>query len=75
MRLCNNAIDRRFTVGKELAMWRANLEKELGGDISAHQSAMIDLAVKLKLILDSIDCWLLCEKNLANKRKKNLIPW
>ena len=48
MQLCNNAIDRRFTVGKELAKWRANLEKELGGDISTHQSAMIDLAVKVK---------------------------
>ena len=34
----------------------------------------MDLAVKSKLLLDSIDVWLLTQETLVNKRKKTLIP-
>jgi hypothetical protein len=32
------------------------------------------LAVKSKLLLDSIDVWLLTQESLVNKRKRSLIP-
>lgn len=35
---------------------------------------MIDLCVKSKLLLDSIDAWLLTQPTLINKRKKTLLP-
>jgi hypothetical protein len=48
----------------------------LGGDdnISTHQSALVDLTVKSKLLLDSIDAWLLRQPTLINNRKKSLLP-
>jgi hypothetical protein len=54
----NRTIDRRTVTGKALAEWRSNLVRDLGGDPSTQQSALIDLAVKSKLLLDSVDSWL-----------------
>ena len=74
MRLGGHAIDRRYRVGKSLAKWRNDLIADLGGDISTQQSALVDLAVKSKLLLDSIDAWLLVQPSLVNARKKSLLP-
>jgi hypothetical protein len=46
----------------------------LGGDISTQQSALVELSVKSKLLLDSIDTWLLTQPSLINARKKSLLP-
>ena len=51
----NRLVDKRTRTGKALAKWRADLVADLGGDVSTQQSALIDLAVKSKLLLDSID--------------------
>jgi hypothetical protein len=49
---------------------------DLGGDdvLSAQQQALIDIAVRTKLILDSVDAWLLVQPSLINKRKRALLP-
>ena len=67
-------IDRRTVTGKALAKWRNDLIADLGGDISTQQAALVDLAVKSKLILDSIDAWLLTQKSLVNTKRKSLLP-
>ena len=72
--LGNRAIDKRTATGKALAQWRKDLIMDLGGDVSTQQGAIVDLAVKSKLLLDSIDVWLLTQETLVNKRKKTLIP-
>lgn len=74
--LGKRAIDRRTSVGKNLDRWRANLITDLGGkeNISTQQGALIDLAVRTKLILDSIDTWLLVQPSLINMRKRCLLP-
>ncbi len=75
--LGSRAIDRRTRVGKALAEWRSNIERDLGGPdgLSAQQHAILDLVVKTKLLLDSIDAWLLTpERPLINARKRALIP-
>jgi len=74
MDLGNKAIDKRTTLGKALAKWRADLIQDLGGDVSTQQAALVDLAVKSKLLLDSIDTWLLTQPSLVNARKKALLP-
>jgi hypothetical protein len=38
-------LDRRTTLGKQLAAWRADLVRDLGGDVSTQQAAIVDLAV------------------------------
>jgi hypothetical protein len=67
-------IDRRTTLGKQLAAWRADLVRNLGGDVSTQQAAVIDLAVRTRLLLDSIDAWLLTQPSLVNARKRTLLP-
>jgi hypothetical protein len=37
----NRLIDRRTVTGKALAKWRADLIRDLGGDISTQQSALV----------------------------------
>jgi hypothetical protein len=76
IKLGGRAIDGRYHVGRQLHKWRRELIADLGGQdsISTQQSALIDLAVKSKLLLDSIDAWLLTQPSLINKRKKALLP-
>ncbi len=74
--LGKRTIDQRTTLGKALAKWRTDLIEDLGGRdaISTQMEALVDLAVKSKLILDSIDCWLLTQPSLVNARKRSLLP-
>lgn len=74
--LGSRVIDRRTTLGKALAKWRSDLIQDLGGreTISTQREALVDLAVKSKLILDSIDAWLLVQPSLVNARKRSLLP-
>ncbi len=69
-------IDRRTSVGKALDQWRRDLVADLGGGetISTQQAALIELAVRSKLLLDSIDAYLLALPTLVNKRRKALLP-
>lgn len=74
MDLGSKAIDKRTTLGKALAKWRADLIQDLGGDVSTQQAALVDLAVKSKLLLDSIDTCLLTQKSLVKAKKKTILP-
>lgn len=69
-------VDRRTSIGKALTAWRADLVRDLGGDtaISTQQAALVDLAVRTKLLLDSVDAWLLRQTSLVNARKRALYP-
>jgi len=70
----NRLIDRRTVTGRALARWRADLIRDIGGDPSTQELALIDLCVKTKLILDSADAWLLSQGSLIDKRKRSLLP-
>ena len=74
--LGNRAIDKRTTTGRELAKWRNDLIADLGGQdtISTQQAALVELAVRSKLLLDSVDMWLLVQPSLINVRKRALLP-
>src|SRR4029453_4686962 len=72
--LGNRALDKRTVAGRALVEWRDDLIRDLGGDVSTQQDAIISLAIKTKLLLASIDAWLLQQTTLINKRKKSIIP-
>jgi hypothetical protein len=74
--LGTRTIDRRTAVGKALAAWRADLLADLGGlaNVTTQELALVDEAVKTKLILDSVDAWLLSQPTLINKRNRALYP-
>jgi hypothetical protein len=72
--LGSRAIDGGSAVAKQLAAWRADLIRDLGGDPSTQQLAVIQLATRTKLLLDSIDAWLLTQPSLVDAEKKALLP-
>jgi hypothetical protein len=74
--LGRRTVDRRTIVGKALAAWRSELLADLGGieTVSTQELALVEEAVKTKLILDSVDAWLLSQPTLINKRSRSVLP-
>src|SRR5262245_25095470 len=74
--LGERAIDGRTSVGKTLRQSRVDLIEDLGGPhvASTQQLAIVDLAVKTKLLVDSIDAWLFAQPTLVNSRRRTLFP-
>ena len=73
--LGSRSIDRRTGVGRALSEWRRALIDALGGEqVTPQQETIIDLAVRSKLILDSIDAWLLQQPSLIRKKYRVLAP-
>ena len=63
-------------MGKAMAAWRAEVVRDLGGPaaLSAGQLALVDVACRTKLLLDSVDAFLLSQSTVINRRTKSLIP-
>ena len=55
--LGGRVIDRRTSLGNALDQWRSDLLRDLGGseEVSTQKLALVDLAVKTKLMVDSLD--------------------
>lgn len=63
-------------VGEALKAWKAAIIADLGGEaeVSAMELSVIELATKTHLMLSSIDRFLLEQKSLINKSKRQLFP-
>ena len=63
-------------LGRALHEWRAGLVADLGGDaaVSTQQLALVELAVRTKLLVDSVDAYVLGMGSPVNKRKRCLHP-
>ncbi len=74
--LGTRAIDGRSKVGRALMEWRAEIIADLGGPeaVTTAQEQVIELAVRTKLMLDSIDAYVLENGRLVNKKKRCLFP-
>jgi hypothetical protein len=74
--LGSRAIDGRTTTGRALAAWNSEIIRDIGGleSLSAQEIATVDLCVRNKFILDSIDAWIVGQTSLVNARKKSLHP-
>lgn len=61
-------------VGEPLRAWRAELIESLGGEgaVSPQQRAIIELAVRTHLMLESVDSYLLAMPSLVNRQKRQL---
>jgi len=73
--LGSRAIDGRSSVGVALRTSREDLVNDLGGKdaISIQQETLIELAARSKIMLDSIDNWILGQPSLINARKKTVL--
>jgi hypothetical protein len=69
-------LDRRYKLGREIHAWKQDLIADLGGNesISTQKKAILEVAVRAKLMLDSIDSWILQQPSLVNKRARALLP-
>ena len=67
-------MDQRTTVARDLIAWRRDIISDLGGDgnISTAQRSLIEIAVRLKLFVDHIDCYLMEQKRLVTRH--GLVP-
>jgi hypothetical protein len=56
--------------------WRTELIRDLGGPeaISAQQATLIELAVRQRFLVESLDAWLFVQPSLVNARKQSLLP-
>jgi hypothetical protein len=72
--LGNRALDKRTVAGRALVEWREDLIRDLGGDVSTQQDAIISLTIKTKLLLDSIDVWLLEPTNPDHQAQEGNYP-
>lgn len=74
--LGDRAIDGRTSLGRALEEWKAGIVADMGGSasVSRQQEAIIDMAAKTKLLLDSIDGYLFKQATIVNKRKRAVFP-
>jgi hypothetical protein len=66
----------RTALGRELQAWRAALLDDLGGEnqISTQRRALVDMAVRTKLQVDSVDAYLFTLPSLVDKRHRCMWP-
>jgi hypothetical protein len=69
-------IDSLGKTGEVLREWRAAIIGDLGGEdtISAMQRAVVDLATRTYLLLESVDRFLLEQPSLVNKSRRQVYP-
>lgn len=65
---------RKTALGRALHEWRVSLIDDLGGPeaVSTQQLALVDLAVRSKLLVDSVDAYVLRMDCPINKKKRQL---
>jgi hypothetical protein len=70
------AIDRRTAAARALIAWRRELIADLGGEkaITAQQRALVELAARTRLFVESLDAWILEQSSLINGRKRSVHP-
>jgi hypothetical protein len=49
---------------------------DLGGEatVSTQQLAIVELACRTKILVDSVDTWLFAQPSLTNRRNRSLLP-
>jgi hypothetical protein len=69
-------LDQRTAAAKALHAWRNELLSDLGGDAaaSASQKALVDVAVRTRLFVESLDAFLMEQESLVNKKKRAVLP-
>jgi hypothetical protein len=70
-----DAIDGRSALGRALREYRADLIRDLGGQetLSTAQLHLVELAVRDRLLLDTLDA-ALTERPLFNRKRKTVAP-
>ena len=67
---------RSTALGRALHEWRESLISDLGGEdaVSTQQLALVDMAVRTKLLVDSVDAYVLAMPSPVNRQRRCLHP-
>lgn len=70
------SLDGRTVAVKAVNAWKGALLADLGGEsnVSTQRLAIVDAAVRTKLFLDHVDCFLMEQQSLLNRKRKSVIP-
>ena len=71
-----DVLDRRMAAARGLIELREALVADLGGVdvVSTAQCALVELATRTKLYIDSVDSWIMEHGTLVNNRNRSLLP-
>ncbi|MCW5891590.1 MAG: hypothetical protein KIT14_13975 [bacterium] len=72
--LGTDRLDGRSAIAQAARRFKLDLVRDLGGDPSAQQLAIIEVAARTMLLLSSVDDWIMRQPSLVNARKKALLP-
>jgi hypothetical protein len=69
-------LDHRTAAVKDLNAWKSSLLNDLGGaeNVSTQRLAIVDVACRTWLYLNHVDCWLMQQESLINKRARKILP-
>jgi hypothetical protein len=67
-------LDQRTSVAIGVKRFVADVVRDLSGDPSAQQLAVLEVAARTKVMRDAVDDWLLRQPSLLVARKRTLIP-
>ena len=67
---------KRTALGRALREWRESLLADLGGveAVSTQQAALVEMAVRTKLLVDSVDAYVLSMPLPVNRQRRCLHP-
>lgn len=70
-------VDARTAEGRAFIDKHRELLEDLGGEenLSAQRRMLVDMAMRTKLFLDSLDAWALEQPSIVNKRARKLYPF
>jgi hypothetical protein len=73
-KLGTTKLDQRSAVAIGVKRFMGDVVRDLGGDPSAQQLAVLEVAARTKIMLDAVDDWLLRQPSLLVVKKRSLIP-
>src|SRR5213594_3445637 len=73
VRRLGKVLDRRTALGRTLAEWRDSLVADLGGDLTTQQMTLVDACVRTRLLLETVDAYVLGEMGSPVNRKRRCL--
>jgi hypothetical protein len=67
-------LDQRSAVAIAAKQFKADLVRDLGGDVSRQQETVIELAARTWIIVEALDDWLMRQPTLVASRKRAVLP-
>jgi hypothetical protein len=71
--LTTRRLDGRSTVAVAVRAWKADVRRDLGGDLTRAQETVLEAAAQAWVILSSLDDWIARQPSLVT-RKRQLLP-